>query len=511
MPFQQFRSYSPAPTKIFEIPRPGMGGLNLKDLEYEQEPNQTPYLLNMMYRNGSFGKRYGQVKAFEEDFTDDIYATVFFNGVIHVHVGTTMYAVNPKTKVKTQETYFTGTHALSETKGLFIKFAQTLYYYNNSVIYEYKYENNAWAWGIMEPYIPDTLINCSPTGSVEEGIPDFEYQDQINLLTLQFNEVYNGTADEKNYKAWGDDEDMIDWDVRPTVKVDDVVTDDFTVDKANKKIVFTTAPGEGQLNVVITYTLKQSWLAQDRDRLLASKYYINYGSNGSSHLFLAGGGASKYFYSESYDASYFPENNWEILGSTEQDIVGFGLQYNVLLVLKPKEVFSIYSYQITASMVKAEDEDQIGGEAFNSTIVNSQIGCDCPYSIQLINNQLTWFNSVEGVCTLVSTNIADERNVRVISRNIEKTNNMGIKGILDYTEDLNTIQSIDFDNRYFLVFPDSGMCFMWDYETSPFAYSSSKVTDPRTLNWFLFDKFYVVTLYKYIVIIFSLLIFQLIS
>ena len=39
-----------------------------------------------------------------------------------------------------------------------------------------------------------------------------------------------------------------------------------------------------------------------------------------------------------------------------------------------------------------------------------------------------WVSSTEGVCTLVSTNIEDERNVRIISRNIE--GGYRIKGLL---------------------------------------------------------------------------------
>ena len=119
------------------------------------------------------------------------------------------------------------------------------------------------------------------------------------------------------------------------------------------------------------------------------------------------------------------------------------------------------------------------------------MGCDAPGSIQLIDNKLTWLNSRLGLCTLVSTNIVDERNVRPISRNIDRTNNLGVKGILDYTEDLESIRSVDYDSKYFLVFPESGMCFMWDYAISPYYYTSSKETDTKILDFFLFDNFYV--------------------
>jgi len=160
-----------------------------------------------------------------------------------------------------------------------------------------------------------------------------------------------------------------------------------------------------------------------------------------------------------------------------------------LIVFKPREVYSIYSYTETSSTTVIEEN--IGLEAFKSQLVNASIGCNAPYSIQLVNNLLTWFNSSYGICTLTSTNIQDERNVRIISRNIDYTNNFGVKGIMDYEESLDTIQSADYENKYFIVFPQSGYCFMWDYEIQPYVVTSRGETDPRKLCWFLFDHFYV--------------------
>ncbi|MBQ0035524.1 MAG: hypothetical protein KBT35_01255 [Firmicutes bacterium] len=479
MPLKPMPTHKAPKNLMLEIPNPGIGGLNLFDLEYEQEVNQSPYMMNMMYKNGTFSKRYGQ--SIDQEYSGKIYCVTYFDGKLFVHAGKYVYCDGTVIS-----------QPVSETMGRFIKFSYSLFYFCGNKVYVYKKNDSAeWTWGEAESYIPDVLINCRPSASTEEGIPNFEYQEQINLLSLKFNEIYNGDGVSTTYSVWGDDEDMIDWNIVPTITIDEVPTTAFTVDKANKQIKFNSAPPEGNLNVVVTMTLKESWLAQDRNRLLASKYSIAYGSNGNSRLFLAGGGDSKYFYSESYDPTYFPENNWEILGSTENDITGFGLQYNVLLVLKPKEIFSIYSYQITASMVKAGEEDLIGTEAFTSTIVNSEVGCDCPNTIQLINNQLTWLNSKEGVCTLVSTNVVDERNVRVISRNINHSNSGKIKGILDYKEDLEKINSIDYDSKYFICFPESGYCYMWDYAISPYSYTSSKTTEPKSLDWFIFNNFYV--------------------
>lgn len=479
MPNRPLPTFTTPPDKMLEVAQPAMGGLNLHDLEYEQGITQSPDMLNVMYRNGTFGKRYGQTVV--KDYPYEVHAITSFNGHTIVHVGDEVWV---------DETDMVA-DGIEDEDGVFITFGESLYYLVGASMYEYKLDEFSYLWVVLDPYVPDIAINCEPAKG-----GSYDRFDDMNLLTLKFNEVFNGDGTTKKYYPKLNEDDVINWDIDPIVKVNDVIktkTTDWTIvtDSTGTYVNFTTAPADGDLNVEITFTIKYEKFYVDRERLLACRYYCAYGANGNSRLFMGGGGASKIFYSESYDATYFPENNWIIIGSTEDDVTAFGLQYNVLLVFKPHEIYSIYSYQITASMVSTADEVKIGSEAFSSNIVNSRIGCDAPHSMQLINNQLTWFNSTDGVCTLVSTSLADERNVRTISKNIDRTNNSGVKGILDYNEDLTKIRSADFNEKYFLVFPESGMCFVWDYGIVPFFVTSARATDPSTLDWYLFSNFHV--------------------
>lgn len=477
MPIQDMPKFKSVPDKMLELPQPGIGGLNLRDLEFEQEVNQTPYMLNMMYRNGALAKRYGQEVYNNYAFDASVVATYYYKDKIIVHTGTKVYQSNGTTFTQIAS-------GLTTNKGLFITYAQTLYYLQNKIFYKY----DGTTWSTMNPFVPDVLINCKPDGTHSDTVDDY------NIIGLQFSHTYNGEAGVTAYSIY-DDFDVINQSVTPTVLVNDTATTAFSINWTSKKINFTNAPGEGSLNVKVTWTLKTSGnasvnaLTSERNSLLSCKYYSTFGGANNSRLFLAGSGHSKYYYSNAYDISYFPERNFAILGNSEEDITGFGRQYNVLIIFKPREVYSIYSYTETSSTTVVVED--IGLEAFKSQLVNASVGCDCPNSIQVINNLLTWFNSKVGICTLVSTNVVDERNVRQISRNIERTNRFGIKGVLDFNENLNNIQSVDFDNKYFLVFPASGMCFMWDYSISPYSYSSNGETPPKTLDWYLFDKFYV--------------------
>lgn len=142
----QFKS---VPDKLLQIPQPGMGGLNLFDLEFEQEVNQTPRLLNMMYRNGTFGKRYGQ--EIYKYYTDEIYAITRFHQKEIVHVGDEILVDGTKVA-----------EGIEREEGRFIRFGEKLYYHVGETIYEYKLEKYDYLWTVMEPYVPDVFINCEP-------------------------------------------------------------------------------------------------------------------------------------------------------------------------------------------------------------------------------------------------------------------------------------------------------------------------------------------------------------
>ena len=490
-PYKEMPQFKAIPDKMFEIPQPGIGGLNLNDLEFEQEPNQSPYMLNMMYRNGTFSKRFGQDLLKDADgdlaFGDTVHSIVYFDERIFVHAGSKIY------------TYTYGSDptelgvTLPNNKGQFIVYSQKLYYLvkheNPTSLSDFSgfYEYNGTNFVLITTYIPETYINCRPNTSAD--LQHYEVFEEPNLLCTQVTHLYNADSSVSVYQVY--DEDGINYTITPTIKVDDVAETNFTYSQQNKTITFASGhiPASGDMNVAVTWTLKDTVNATERSEIYSSKFHDTFGGSNNSCLIVAGCGGSKYYYSNAYDIAYFPVSNYGTIGNTEDDITGFGRQYNVLIMFKPRETYSLYSYVLDAS--NSNIEEKYGSEAFKTQLVNARIGCDCPYSIQLVNNLLTWFNTKEGVCTLVSTNIQDERNIRVISRNIQKLNNFGVRGVLDYGENPSTIQSADYDSKYFLVFPASGICFMWDYEISPYTYTSRGETPPEKLDWYIFDHFYV--------------------
>ena len=132
-----------------------------------------------------------------------------------------------------------------------------------------------------------------------------------------------------------------------------------------------------------------------------------------------------------------------------------------------------------------------GTGEFTCKQVNPSIGCDCPDTIQLINNQLVWLSKTNGVCTLVSTNIEDERNVRPLSRNINGGHLR--QGLLD-EYNLENAHSVDWDGKYFLSV--NGICYVWDYLMSPYLNTGKIDQDAKRLSWFFFTNWEVEKYFK---------------
>lgn len=469
MPLKELPTYNPTTYNALPISRPGSGGINLYDLEYEQDTDQSPNMLNMMYRNGSFSKRYGQEYLYDTDFDGDVYNTVYFNGKLVVHAGDTIY-------IDGEEEYI----GVNERKGLFFTIGGNLYYLCDEY-YIYDGEN----WGIVEPYIPDVLINRRPDPANGAG----NAIDDYNMVGAAFRNTFHGDGSSTVYTLA---EKYLDKRTpKVTVDGEDWTYDDnlsssktFKINYETGVVTFSSAPGDGDNNVeIVAYKTDYDRL----DAIYNSKYATNYGGNNDSRVFLAGAGKSFLYYSSVYDPTYFPENNYIRIGNTEEDITGMGKQYNILVVFKPREMYSITYYTMTSSDTVAENK--IGLGAFKSQPINSYIGCDCPDTIQLVNSQLTWLSSLEGVCTLVSTNVLDERNVRGVSRNINRTNFLGITGLLDW-ENIRETVSADYDGKYFLANPTTGQCFMWDYIMAPYGNTGYVDNDAKRISWFLFDNIY---------------------
>jgi hypothetical protein len=140
-----------------------------------------------------------------------------------------------------------------------------------------------------------------------------------------------------------------------------------------------------------------------------------------------------------------------------------------LIIFKPREIYST-EYEFDGTTV-----------TYRTKPVNASIGCDMPWTIQLIENRLTWCNSYAGVHTLVSSayGVKDERNVQPISRNIN--GNVIRPGLLQETN-LTFATSIDIFGMYWVCVGNKA--WIWDYSARPYQFTGNSDEDAKKIAWF---------------------------
>lgn len=143
------------------------GGLNLWELDYRLQPNQSPDCENVYWNNGSLSSRPGQDYLYEEtDPTAKFYACYprVWNGYIVAHKGEKIYRIDPATGAHTA--IFAGLGGSTTPKdlrsGAFFVFGDKLYYMNGV---DYIQITNAFEVSKVVGYVPTVLMNVEPDGT----------------------------------------------------------------------------------------------------------------------------------------------------------------------------------------------------------------------------------------------------------------------------------------------------------------------------------------------------------
>lgn len=179
----------------------------------------------------------------------------------------------------------------------------------------------------------------------------------------------------------------------------------------------------------------------------------------------------KYYISELLNPLCFKADNYEILGNGSEAITGFERQYGYLMIFTENSVLRM-SYTLA-------DSEPV----FSVKEINSQIGCDCPGTIELIDNRVVFANSHFGVYIIDSTENYDEQNIKPISANINTGSGMGL---LDLgSEKLKKACSIDFGRSYCLSVDDK--IYIWDYNERAYSDSGNYSASQKKLVWYIYD------------------------
>lgn len=256
-----------------------------------------------------------------------------------------------------------------------------------------------------------------------------------------------------------------------SVIVDDAVVPStgYTVDTTNGVVTFASAPPvtnpRTNNSVRITYTkANPDALASIMD----CPYAIVYGGNQNICIVVGGCKAqpNAFFWNGNnvaMDESYWPMEQYNLGGDTEEEITGFGKQQGYLIVFKNHSIGKGEMTFSTVDLGSGTTKRQY--IEIDYTAINAKTGCDLPWTIQLIENNLVFCNRQQGIHIIKDSSAAYENNVVGISRKVNGTpSRAGVLTKLRRFANPDDIVSFDDDERYWLVINNE--VYVWDYIVS---------------------------------------------
>lgn len=430
------------------------GGLNLSELDYRMDSDQSPDMRNLAWRDGVLSCRDGQVWLWQNTEGTTGYAcfSKLFHGAAFFHIGSRIcYLPMPEDgNGEMPVTPVTVREGVPRNEGTFFRFADDLYYKNRGAYLRIRSQENGFTAEEVTPYTPIILINTDPRTAAGD-----EYQSE-NRLSSQKTVWYTAVEGVRSYRLPVRDLDSVD-----AVEVDGVVVTDYNADLAEGVVTFDQEPdchgGTLPNTVHITYTKKNP---EAYNSVMDCPYAVTYGGDQNVCVVLGGCSAqpNAYFWSGNHavmDPGYFPMEQYNLAADSTEAITGFGKQQNLLVIFKEGSV----------GKAGFETTTMASGRVMLSmpyTRINDSVGCDLPGSIRLIGNNLVFCNTAQGVHMLRDSSAAYENNVICISGKVNGTPSR--PGLLAAVRAGGRCAGFDDDSRYWLV--SDGEAFVWDYEIS---------------------------------------------
>ena len=456
----------PSPNKEYVIDFPRLdGGLNTWEKDYRLDANESPDLLNLWWQDGALCCRDGQANLCYYSYGKgySAYGKTFW-GHGFFHEGDALVCVpldDPDAAEGTvQPTLLC--EGVPENGGSWFEFGDCLYYKNNGGYYRISFDGEAFSAERVQPYVPIIQINTEPSSGAGDA-----YQPE-NRLTTEVEVWYTAVDGVREYRL-------------PTkaiavnsVTVDGEESTAWSLASDGQTVVFDEANEPPEHDPVVANTVKINYEGQDSEdtdelyySVMTCPYASTYG--GSQNVCVVVGGCeaqpNAYFWSGNnivMDPSYFPVNQYNFAGATEERITGFGKQQNMLVIFKERSV----GRAVMDTVEMASGRVQI---TMDYTAINSRIGCDLPGTIQLVENNLVFANREQGVHIVADSSAAYENNIVHISRKVDN-------GLLELIRGAERVVSFDDGDRYWLV--ADGEAYLWGYTLSAYK-------DPA---WFRFDN-----------------------
>ena len=351
---------------------------------------------------------------------------------------------------------------LPDAKSLFCVFMSKLYIYCAERIFSV---NNLFECTEEEPYAP-LMYEKIPTTFITIPKSDKPF----NMLSPRITVTY--TESQVDRFELPEDADI----TRPFEIYEGNKKLDPSICTFTEKMITINLSGIPSSRVVkIVYYLKDKSSMENSDFLSGCNSVIAFGgdTSGGTRVFFTGNENYKgrYYKSELMDPLYVSSEEFEIIGNGSENITCLKKMYGDLILFTEGTVYRM-GYTLR--------ED---GVFFATKEISNGVGCDCPDSVQLIDNRVVFLNSGKGVFIIDSTETTGEQNIKPIAGNVLKGEGFGL--IENDKEKLHKAYSMDFDRKY-MLFVD-GKAYIWDYDISAFSESGNYAKAQERLVWYLYD------------------------
>lgn len=471
--------YMPSPNREYSMSYGNLaGGLNIFELDYRLRANESPDMKNLVWKDGCLNSRNGQVWVDDTDRTIGHAAYQYlFHGAIFYHAGTSIYWIDPNAASPTTTTLYTNVGLTK--RGTFFLYDTKLYYKAPGFYVCITWTGSTFTAANVTGYVPVTYINCAPSNGAGDA-----YQPE-NRISSDKELWYNAESGVTDYHL-------------PVIatSITEVVVDgvtqtagtDYSYNSTTGVVTFTSPPPvttpATNNTVQITYRLANSTAYNN---IMDCPYAAVYGGTGSLCIVMAGSKTqpNAYFWNGNniaMDATYWPMTNYQLAGDSSDPITGFGKQQSYLVIFKERTVGrTMMGSQYVSDGGATYTVDNSDGRL---TIdlpyiqINDKIGCDLPWTIQLIDNNLVWCNAEQGVHILKDSSSAYENNIVCISHKVNgSTTKNGLLYAVRKTA-ADKVSSCDDTRKYWVVVDGEVWC--WDYSLSEY----------KAPSWFYFTNIY---------------------
>lgn len=454
-------SNMPSPNKEYIVDFPRLdGGLNTWELDYRLNINESPEMVNMWWQDGALCCRDGQTRLSKDELGTgwSAYDALFWDhGFFHIGDGLYYAELNDPDAAADTVVLTKLCDGVPENRGSWFRYTDGLYYKNRGGYFKISYADGNFRVELTPVHTPIIQINTEPTTAAGDA-----YQPE-NRISPQKIVWYSTVSGVKDYHLPVQDVASVDY-----VEVDGNEVTAYTVDLAKGIVSFTTEPTHH--NPVQVNTVKITYTKENPDAMASvmdCPYAITFGGNQNLCVVVGGCPAqpNAYFWSGNHivmDPGYFPISQYNFAGATEEFVTGFGRQQNMLVIFKEHSV----GRATMGTTQMGTDRVLI---TMDYTAINDRIGCDMPWSIQLVENNLVFANSEQGVHRVADSSAAYENNIQNISRKVDNN-------LLPLLRKAERVSSFDDGGRYWLV--ADGEVYAWDYSLSA----------PKDPSWFYFDE-----------------------